>query len=153
MSRWRRRYGANPVHLLALLACFALAGYAAAQVTAAGPWLAIAFWFVGAAVAHDFLLYPFYALADVAFRGRARSGPRPAVSWRNHLRFPLAISGFLLLLWFPLILGLQEATYTAAAGQASPPYLERWLLVTGALVTGSALVYAYRLRRRQGDGR
>ena len=150
MSRWQRWYGGSPGHLLALLACFALTGYAAAQVVQAGPWFAIALWFIGAALAHDFLLYPLYALADAALRGRARSGPPPAVSWRNHLRLPAAGAGLLLLLWFPLVLGLPETTYTAATGRSTDPYLEHWLLVTGALFTGSALSYAYRLRRARG---
>lgn len=145
----RRWYGAGPAHLLGLLACFAFTGYVAARVVDAGPWPAIAVWFVGAAVAHDFVLYPLYALADAAVG--ARSGPRPAVSWRNHLRFPVVGSGLLLLLWFPLIFGLQEATYIAATGQSSPPYLERWLLVSGTLLAGSALVYGYRLWRARGQ--
>ena len=34
MRRFRRWYGANPLHLLAMLGCFALAGYAAAAAAA-----------------------------------------------------------------------------------------------------------------------
>ncbi|MGH4024478.1 MAG: hypothetical protein ACRDRV_07815 [Pseudonocardiaceae bacterium] len=147
MSRWRKWYGAGPVHLLALLACFALTAYVAAQVVEVGPWKAIALWLVGAAVAHDFVLYPLYALADLPLRGRVRPGSLPAISWRNHLRFPLALSALLLLLWFPLILGLPETTFSAAAGASTAPYLPRWLLITGGLFAGSAVVYAYRLRR------
>ncbi|MGH4021767.1 MAG: hypothetical protein ACRDT0_21545 [Pseudonocardiaceae bacterium] len=145
MNRLWKWYGASPGHLLALLACFALTAYVAAQVVEAGPWPAIALWLVGAAVVHDFVLYPLYALAGTALGGRPRSGS--AVSWHNHLRFPLALSALLLLLWFPLIFGLPEATYTAATGMSTAPYLPRWLLITGVLFAGSALVYAYRLRR------
>lgn len=147
MNRWWKWYGANPLHLLAMLACFALTGYVAAQVFEIGAWRAIALWLIGAAVVHDFVLYPLYALADLPLRRRARPGSLPAVSWRNHLRVPLALSGLLLLLWFPLILGLPEATYAAATGMTTAPYLARWLLVTGVLFAGSAVGYAYRLRR------
>ena len=36
MRRLTRWYGANPLHLLALLACFALAGYAATKFGVVG---------------------------------------------------------------------------------------------------------------------
>lgn len=147
MNRLWKWYGAGPWHLLGLLACFGLTAYVAAQVVEVGPWPAIALWLIGAAVLHDFVLYPLYSLADTAFRGRARSRPQPAVSWRNHLRIPLAFSALLGLLWFPLILRLPEATYTAATGLSTAPYLHRWLLLTGVLFACSALVYAYRLWR------
>ncbi|MGH3931544.1 MAG: hypothetical protein ACRDTF_16415 [Pseudonocardiaceae bacterium] len=149
MNRLRKWYGAGPLHLLGLLAFFGLTAYVAAQVVEVGPWPTIALWLIGAAVVHDFVLYPLYSLADTAFRGRpqppARS--RPAVSWRNHLRIPLAFSALLGLLWFPLILRLPEATYTAASGLSTAPYLHRWLLITGILFACSALVYGYRLWR------
>ncbi|MGH3915882.1 MAG: hypothetical protein ACRDTC_21110, partial [Pseudonocardiaceae bacterium] len=125
-------------------ACFTLTAHVAVQVVEAGPWPAIALWLVAAAIAHDFGLYPLYTLADTAVCGRARPRPRPVVSWRNHLRVPLAFSALLGLLWFPLILGLPEATYTAATGLSTAPYLSRWLLITGVLLACSALVYAYR---------
>jgi hypothetical protein len=74
MRRLLRWYGANPLHLLALLGCFALAGYAAAQLMPSRP-PGIAAWFLGAAVGHDLLLVPLYSLADrsatAAIRHRA----------------------------------------------------------------------------------
>ncbi|MGH3938428.1 MAG: hypothetical protein ACRDTG_07290 [Pseudonocardiaceae bacterium] len=147
MNRLRKWYGAGPWHLLGLLACFGLTGYVAAEVVEVGPWPAIALWLIGAAVVHDFVLYPLYSLIDTAFRGRTRARSQPAVSWRNHLRIPLAFSALLGLLWFPLILGLPEATYIAATGLSTAPYLRRWLLITGIFFACSALVYAYRLGR------
>lgn len=152
MNRLRKWYGAGPWHLLGLLACFGLTAYVAAQVVEVGPWPAIALWLIGAAVVHDFVLYPLYSLVDTAFRGRAQppSRPQPAVSWRNHLRIPLAFSALLGLLWFPLILGLPEATYTTASGLSTAPYLNRWLLITGTLFACSALVYGYRLWHTRG---
>ena len=38
MRRQLRWYGASPLHLLALLACFGLAGYAAARLVSSIPW-------------------------------------------------------------------------------------------------------------------
>ena len=89
MRRLPRWYGANPLHLLALLGCFALAGYAAARLVSSHP-VAVAVWFLGAVIGHDLLLMPLYSLADrsvlAAIRHRA---PRlPAVPWINYLRVP-----------------------------------------------------------------
>ncbi len=68
-SGWVRRwYGANPLHLLALLAAFALAGYAVHAVMAAGQWTGFAVWFAVAIIGHDLLLFPLYSLADLSLR-------------------------------------------------------------------------------------
>src|ERR1700733_15733517 len=67
-SRIRRWYGARPLHLLALLAAFALAGYAVRGVVAAGQWRGFALWFAVAIVGHDLLLFPLYSLADLSLR-------------------------------------------------------------------------------------
>ena len=64
----RRWYGANPLHLLALLAAFALAGYAVHAVMAAGQWTGFAEWFAVAIIGHDLLLFPLYSLADLSLR-------------------------------------------------------------------------------------
>lgn len=143
--RW---YGANPLHLLVLLASVALTAYAAVRLLD-GAALRVAGWFVGSAILHDLLLFPLYALADttvarvVRHRAATRSGNVP---WINHVRFPAAISGILLVVWLPLILRLPPA-YRGIAGYTTQPYLERWLLVTGALFLLSAAAYAVRLRR------
>jgi hypothetical protein len=78
----RRWYGANPLHLLALLAAFALAGYAAAAVVDSGQWRGFAIWFIAAVIGHDLLLFPLYSLADLSLRrliprltARTRPGP------------------------------------------------------------------------------
>jgi hypothetical protein len=126
-----------------MLACFVPAGYAVSRVVAAGVWPGFVVWFVGAAIIHDLVLYPLYALADVAGRPRRRSVP-PVT---NHVRVPAALSGLLLLVWFPLILGASEREYVASVGLDTSPYLGRWLLVTGVLFAGSALVHAVRRRR------
>ena len=147
MRRLLRWYGANPLHLLALLGCFALAGYAAARLVPSRP-LGVAVWFLGAVMGHDLLLMPLYSLADrsavAAIRHRA---PRlPAVPWINYLRVPAGLLGLLLLVWFPLILRLHTGYY-ASTTLSADPYLWHWLAVTGALFLLSAVMLALRLRR------
>jgi hypothetical protein len=102
MRRLLRSYGANPLHLLSLLACFALAGYAAAQLVPPQP-LGVAVWFLGAVIGHDLLLMPLYSLADRSVTAAIRHRPLrlPAVPWINYIRVPAALSGLLLLIWFP----------------------------------------------------
>ncbi len=68
-ASWVRRwYGASPLHLLALLAAFALAGYAVRAVIMAGQWTGFAVWFAVAIIGHDLLLFPLYSLADLSLR-------------------------------------------------------------------------------------
>ncbi len=108
MRRLTRWYGANPLHLLALLACFALAGYAATQLVRSRPE-SVAIWFVGAVVGHDLVLMPLYSIADwsVLAAVRHRAPNLPPVPWINYLRVPAGLSALLLLVWFPLILRLK----------------------------------------------
>jgi hypothetical protein len=65
----------------------------------------------------------------------------------NYVRAPALISGLLLLVYFPLIFGTAENTYFGATGHHLHGYARNWLLITAALFTGSALLYALRLRR------
>jgi hypothetical protein len=145
LLRW---YGAGSLHLLALLACFGLAGYAAARFVSSRP-LAVAVWFVGAAAGHDLLLVPLYSLADRSALAalRHRAPHRPAAPWINYVRVPAALSGLLLLVWFPLILRLQSP-YHASTTLSADPYAWHWLAVTGTLFLLSAVAFALRLRGR-----
>ena len=146
MRRLLRWYGANPLHLLALVGCFALAGYAAALLVSPRP-LAVAVWFAGAVVGHDLLLLPLYSLADRSVRAAIRHhAPRLApIAWVNYLRAPPGLSLLLLLVWFPLILRL-HTHYHASTTLSPNPYLWHWLAVTGALFLLSATAFALRLR-------
>jgi len=148
MRRQLRWYGASPLHLLALLACFGLAGYAAARLVSSRP-LAVAAWFIGAVIGHDLLLMPLYALADRSVMAviRHRDPQRPATPWINYVRVPAALSGLLLLVWFPLILRL-PSPYQASTTLSADPYVWHWLAVTGALFLLSAVAFALRLRGR-----
>ncbi len=142
MSRFRSRYGAPPLHLLALVACFAVAGYAVLKWFDAPQVIRLFVWFAGAVIAHDLILYPFYALLD---RGLVKTLPMRAV---NYLRVPAMLAGLLLLLlWWPLISGHPQAQYRAATAMSTSPYLGHYLLVVAALFAGSALLYAARLVR------
>jgi hypothetical protein len=146
MRRLLRWYGANPLHLLALLAGFAVAGYAAARLVPSRP-VGIAVWFIGAVIGHDLLLFPLYTLADRSAAAviRHRAARLPALPWINYLRVPAALSGLLLLVWFPLILRLRTR-YQASTTLSPDPYLWHWLAVTGALFLISAIALALRIR-------
>jgi hypothetical protein len=143
LTRW---YGANPLHLLALLACFALAGFAAFQLVQSRP-VSVAVWFIGAVVGHDLVLMPLYSIADrsVLAAVRHRTPSLPTVPWINYLRVPVGFSGLLLLVWFPLIFRLRTR-YQESTNLSPDPFLWHWLAVTGALFLLSAVAYAFRLR-------
>lgn len=143
----RSRYGAGPVHLLSLLACFGLSAYVVTRLAHVGHALLIGVWFVGAIVLHDMVLFPLYALAGrglerAAWRPRSRSRGVPTI---NHIRVPTLLSGLYLLVSFPLVLELSTRTYRSATGLYPSPYLGRWLGLTGVLLAGSGLIFLARL--------
>ena len=141
-SRW---YGANPLHLLTLVGCFARAWYAGAGLLHAKP-VGVAVWFAGAVIGHDLILMPLYALADRSVMAVFRHRPPklPTVPWINFLRVPVVLSGLLLLIWFPLIFRL-PARFPVTTTLSLDPYLWHWLAVTGALFLLSATALALRL--------
>ena len=149
-GRFRRWYGSDPLHLLAMLASFTLAGYAAQRMLAFST-VAVAVWFVGAVIGHDLVLLPLYTLADRPLTALARHRP-PARTARytNYLRVPVALAGLLLLIWFPLIFRL-PSSYRSITGRSLDPYFERWLLVSGTffVLSGVALALAMRRDRRR----
>ena len=153
--RWFYRwYGASPLHLLTLIASFALAGYAAEKLLPRNTE-AILVWFAGAVIGHDLLLMPLYTLADqsvTAVLRHRRPAPAP-LPWVNYLRVPAALAGILLLIWFPLIFRLPRR-FPDTTALSLNPYLWHWLGVTGALFLLSAAALALRLRTsRRGPGR
>ncbi|HET6732187.1 hypothetical protein [Mycobacterium sp.] len=154
LARFRGIYGAHPLHLLTLIAGFALFGYAIATIKPAtlwNPntwWQSIAIWFAVAIIAHDLVLFPLYALADriLLSAGRIRSRRGDArVSFVNYVRVPALASGLSLLVFLPGIIEQGAPTYMAATGQTQEPFLGRWLLLTAAVFAISAVVYAIRL--------
>jgi|GEM_PF-391199 hypothetical protein len=166
VARAKHLYGAHPLHLLSLLASFALVGYAISLLGVHSLWndrvwwQSIIVWFLGAIVLHDLVLFPFYALADRSLGAgwRAVTGRAPeanlSVSPRNYLRVPVMASGLLLLMFFPGIIRQGSASYLRATGLTQQPFLGRWLLLTGTFFAVSAIAYgAATLReRRRVDG-
>jgi hypothetical protein len=152
LRRFLRWYGAGPLHLLTMLGCFALAGYAAAELLPNNA-VGIPVWFAGAVIGHDLILMPMYTVADRSAMAvlRHRRPQLPAVPWINYLRVPAALSGMLLLIWFPLIFRL-PGRFTATTTLSVDPFLWHWLGVTGALFLLSATALAVRLRMGRARG-
>jgi hypothetical protein len=75
-TRFRERYGAGPLHLLAVLVSFAVAAYAlerALELTSNPDRIVI--WLGGSIVAHDLVLLPLYAaLGALLVAGPAERG-------------------------------------------------------------------------------
>lgn len=141
-------YGADPLHLLVLLGCFALAAYAGIRLFGAQP-VEVAVWLVGAVLVHDLLLFPLYSLADRSVRdvlSHRRSHAAPRVPWINYLRVPTVISVLLGLVYLPMILRL-PAGFEGITTFTTDVYLARYLAIVGGLFLTSALAYALRLRR------
>ena len=143
----RSRYGASPLHLLALLACFALAGAVALRVADDPLRLRYLAWFVGAVVAHDLLLFPLYALLDRSAGALVRRARPAAPGSVNFVRVPALLSGLLLLVFLPVIGQRGEVPFGIASGLDQDVYLGRWLAISGVLFLGSAVLYALRGRR------
>lgn len=140
----RTRYGANPLHLLALALCFALGLYAVSRLRDDPAVLTIAVWFVGAALVWDLVLGPLVALTDRALL------PLRHVGALNFVRVPLLAGGLLLLVWAPVIFSRSEQTFRTKAGLGQDVFLGRWLAITALLFAGSGVLYAVgRLRRRR----
>jgi hypothetical protein len=143
VDRFKRSYGAHPVHLLMLVASLALTAYAVVFVVSAPNTVRIAIWFVAAVIAHDLILFPVYAAVDrTAVSALSRRHRIPLI---NHLRLPAMASGLLLLIFFPAILQQGDATYFRASGlHEGSAYLTRWLLLTADFFLVSAIAYLAR---------
>nr|WTA65530.1 hypothetical protein OHB51_23830 [Micromonospora sp. NBC_00855] len=170
--RFRAAYGSSLQHLIVMIACFTLTGWVALRIAEEATAGRMLLWFVGAAVAHDLVLFPIYASADRVLRGAlGRSGgeglppavhhPMPAragqaplrPSLLNHVRVPALATGLLFLVYLPGILRQGRETYLAATGQNQQPYLARWLALTATLFLVSGVWYLVRqIRWRRVDG-
>ena len=134
----------SPLQLLLLACSFALAGYAGVRLLS-DDWLGVTLWFVGAAVLHDLVFLPLYAVVDRAVTGGFGAVGRRARTL--YVRVPAAFSGLLLLVWVPLISGRVADGYESATGRSADGFLARWLLITAVLFGCSALLLVLRLRR------
>jgi hypothetical protein len=158
MGGLRSRYGASPLHLLAVMASFAVAGYAFFRIVESPAPLGTLIYFAAAVFAHDLIAFPFYSTLNLVAH---RSLVAPTDNWLarrrvpaiNYVRVPFLLSGISFLLFFPLILGLDSHRYEASTGLSVDVFFTRWLGLCAVLFAGSALIYAIRLRRagRRGD--
>lgn len=154
LRRVRNFYGSNPLHLLALLASFAVAGYAASFAAVSAGALEMLIWFAIAVVGHDLIMLPLYALADRSLvalvhpRRHRREHARTFPPVLNYVRLPAAGPILLMLIFLPSIIAQGDGSYFGASGQHfGATYLHRWLLVTAALFLLSAILYAARTAR------
>lgn len=152
-SRFRDLYGASPLHLLAAIASFAIAGYAIFRVFQTPTALGFLVWFGAAIVAHDLVAFPLYSLLNLvatsSLGGTGGSDSELRVPALNHLRVPALLSGLALLLFFPLVLGLSADNYVEDTGVEIGVFLSRWLALVAVLFAGSGLIYAVRLGRAE----
>jgi len=148
--RFREGYGARPLHLLSGLAALALSAYAILELFHSAKPLEIAEWLIAAIVIHDLVLLPFYSLlGGLAHRGLGvgKAGRVERREALNHLRIAVFFVVLPLFIWAPLIFGLADTRYRHSTGLSTDIYLGRWLLYSGVVCVGSALIYVVRVRR------
>jgi len=153
LDRFRAVYGSHPLHLLTLVAGFALFGYVIATIKPTTLWntnvwwQSILVWFAAAIIAHDLVLFPIYALIDRILVAGSRLRPREkaSVSALNYVRIPAMGAALTLLVFLPGIIEQGAPAYTAATGQTQEPFLGRWLMLTAVMFAVSALLYGVRL--------
>lgn len=152
--RARALYGAHPLQLVLILFGFAVVAYALSLLGFTALWnpdtwwQSIAVWFVGAALAHDLLLFPVYAFADrilVIATGRRRSArsSRSGPSLVNFVRVPLLAAGLITLLFFPGIIEQGAGAYNRATGQTQQPFLHRWVILCALILLSGLIAYLF----------
>jgi hypothetical protein len=114
------------LHLLALLASFAITGYAAVRLLVSRP-VTTMIWVLGHRHPPRLHPVPLYTLAGRSVRAvlRHRAVPLPVVPWVNYLRVPVLLSGLLLLVWFPLIFRLPSGSQLIIAPGALQSFGQR----------------------------
>ena len=150
LDRFRYEYGAQPLHLIAVVTSLLLSGYALLRITEVPGSTRILIWLLAAALLHDLVALPLYSLLlRVAHGAAARTITTRATMLHalNHVRVPAALSLVLLLAYLPLILRIAPEEYHATTGLEIGTYLGRWLLICAAMFLISGVLYAIRLRR------
>ena len=147
MKRFRSLYGSGPLHLIALVACFALTALVVVKVAGSDSRWDLLVWFLGAVALHDLALFPLYTALDRLAQGRRLTHPSAV----NFLRVPTLLSALALLISAGLVFGLDARAYAGATGIEPTPYLERWLALTAVLFLASGVFYAATARRRGND--
>jgi hypothetical protein len=148
ITRARERYGGSPLHLVGHLLALAVMVYAVSRVLDPrfSRGLNVLVWLVGGAIVHDLVMVPAYSALDAVARRVSRPRTARAVPVINHLRFPAAMSGAMLLVYFPLILVRADGNYVRATGQHVTGFAGRWLAISAGLFLASGLVYLARVR-------
>lgn len=162
LPSFRKAYGAHPAHLLLLIAAASIAGWAVLQWLHAPTPVRLLVWFGAAVLGHDVIAFPIYTGLDRllvrVIAGKSASDAAATISrWRraaiNHIRFPVLLSGLLLLMWYPIIFKRSDGVYFAASGQHQSRYLGNYLLAVALLFGGSLLIFLLRLARAAGRSR
>jgi hypothetical protein len=122
-----------------------VAGYGVLRVLDTPERADVLEWFVGLNLGHDLVLLPLYSLAGVALGVLTRGRAVLAL----HLKAAAALSGLLLLTWFPLVLELPGERFRRASGRGPEAYLERWLLVSAVLFAVALVLYLLRRGTRE----
>ncbi len=149
-ERFRYEYGAEPLHLIAVVASLLLCGYALLRITEIPGGGRVLIWLVAAALLHDLVALPLYSgLFKLTHGAAARAIPDRAsmLMALNHVRVPAGLSLLLLVVYSPLILRFDPDRYMDTTGIGVDGYLGRWLLISAGLFLVSGVVYAVRLRR------
>ncbi len=148
ISAWKKVYGASPLHLLGQIIAFAIAIYAYLQIieVTSTDNLSLLIWFLAGALLHDIIFVPIYLILDLIARLGIQDHSLRNVRAINHIRFPVAISGVMFLVLFPLIIGKSEPNYVRLSGDEYADYFSRWLLIVAVVFGVSAISYAVRLR-------
>jgi hypothetical protein len=137
LVRLRRLYAASPLHLLAHLALLPLCAWALLEMLGGRGASNVALWLVTSVVVVDLVVLPLYSGLDWTGRRLFRGAI-------NYVRVPVALSLLMLVVFWGTIGERGEGAYRAASGLEYSGYAERWLLVSGALFAGSALLYLVR---------
>lgn len=137
----RRRYGASPLHLIGHLALFGIVAYVMLQLIGMPGWVNLLAWLLAGALLHDLVLLPAYSGVDGVLR-------RVLGSRVNFARVPLAISGLLLFMFFPLILGKGDGNLMFNGARQPQDYALAWLLISAGLLLAGAAAAVRRRRAR-----
>lgn len=148
IERFRYEYGAQPLHLIAVVSSLGLAGYAFLRIFENPSTGGVLLWLGLAAILHDIVALPLYlAFSHIAHMSTHRvMHPRLATLTLNHIRIPAALSLLLLLLSFPLVFSIDESYVETTTGLGTDRYLGNWLLITAVLFLISGIAYALRMR-------
>jgi hypothetical protein len=154
-DRFRYEYGAQPLHLIAVVSSLLLCGYALLRITEIPGGGRVLIWIVAAALLHDLIALPLYSgLSRLTHGAAAKAIPDRAsmLMALNHVRIPAGLSLLMLVVYAPLILRFDGDRYMDTTGLSVDGYLGKWLLLSAAFFLISGIAYAVRLRRDDDPG-